>query len=251
MVELLIHKKLRLLHKDADKNLKIKSLSESPFGFAAHVNSIIVAGPEFAECSKTYPIFFAKGEEGITRPLALLGLENEKNLFVNEEGRWTPYCYIPAFFRRYPFIFQQDENNSLNLCIDEAYGGFNEEEGQALFDEDGTYSEYLIDLLRFMNDYEKSIHITEQFANQLDEAGLLDPVELNVTNPDNPDDSHKIGGLFQVNVERLQKMDDLQVIEEYRQGSLLWIHHHLNSLSNIQHLSNRFNNRKKETMVSE
>jgi len=255
MTDLLIHKKLRLLHKDDDKDLKIKPVTESPFGYAAHVNSIIISGPEFAESSKTYPIFFTKAvadrsadgssSEEILQPLAIMGLENNTNLYVNDEGYWKPYCYIPAFFRRYPFIFQKDENNSLNLCIDEAYEGLNYEEGQALFDEDGNNSEYLNNLLAFLNDYEKSIHATEQFTKQLDDWELLDPVEFNITPPDTSEMPIKVGGLFQVNVKRFQQLEESKVVELHRQGLLSWINYHLNSLTNIQYLSQLFNNRKK------
>ena len=39
-------------------------------------------------------------------------------LFVNEAGKWLGK-YVPAFLRRYPFVFSSnDEGKNFTLCID-------------------------------------------------------------------------------------------------------------------------------------
>lgn len=241
MTQLLIHKKLRLLHQEEDRDLKLKAMPELGYRYASHVNSIVLAGPEFGEAAKSYPIFFVKGKEGLTRPIALLGLNNDSNMFVDQNGQWDPYSYIPAFFRRYPFVFQENDKGVLSLCVDGEYEGLNREEGQPLFQEDGSYSDFLVDLLRFMNDYEKSMKNTEHFCERLEEWELLEPVELNLTFPTDSDQPNKIEGLQQINHERFQQLEDDKVLALFRQGSLQWLQLHLNSLSNVQLICNRLN----------
>jgi hypothetical protein len=44
------------------------------------------------------------GDAGKTfLPMAVLGLENQQNLFVTENGSWEAAVYLPAYIRRYPF----------------------------------------------------------------------------------------------------------------------------------------------------
>jgi hypothetical protein len=37
-------------------------------------------------------------------PVVLLGMRDKENLYVNESNQWEAK-YIPAFIRRYPFVF--------------------------------------------------------------------------------------------------------------------------------------------------
>ena len=47
------------------------------------------------------PIVFSQGDDAV--PLALMGLNEGVNVFVDEEGQLRdPYIYVPAYVRRYP-----------------------------------------------------------------------------------------------------------------------------------------------------
>jgi len=50
--------------------------------------------------------------------VAVLGLEPDRNLFVDDSGRWLGR-YIPAWYRCYPFVTVQSEDNQFILCVDE------------------------------------------------------------------------------------------------------------------------------------
>ncbi len=50
-------------------------------------------------------------------PLALLGLRNTENLFVDNEGKWKEGIYIPAFFRRYPFVLADDQGEEGSYAV--------------------------------------------------------------------------------------------------------------------------------------
>ena len=87
--------------------------------------------------------------------------------------------YIPAFVRRYPFVFAKDKDNSrLTLCIDEQYGGWNQEgHGKPLFDPEGDGTEFLDSMFRFVTDYQRQFDATLAFCRKLEELDLLEPMK--------------------------------------------------------------------------
>ena len=74
MANLLFYDKPVALNKVEHKDTRIK-LSSGDFSFAADTNSVILAGVEFTEAAKEYPIVFAEAG-GKVVPIALLGLRN-------------------------------------------------------------------------------------------------------------------------------------------------------------------------------
>ena len=76
MADLLFYENPVALNKVTHKDTKIKPLAND-FGFARNTNSVILAGVEFSEAAKEYPIVFAQAGESIV-PVALLGLRNEE-----------------------------------------------------------------------------------------------------------------------------------------------------------------------------
>src|SRR3990167_5612436 len=68
--------------------------------------------------ARHHPIIFASGDNPV--PLALMGLNEGVNVFVDDEGKVTQPIYIPAYVRRYPFLLAKLNPNSeeLSLCFD-------------------------------------------------------------------------------------------------------------------------------------
>ena len=59
---------------------------------------------EFSVACRDLPIAFVSGDGGGTYvPMAVLGLENQQNLFVAKDNSWDDGVYLPAYVRRYPF----------------------------------------------------------------------------------------------------------------------------------------------------
>ena len=131
MADLLFYQKPIPLNKNEHRAKKIKSQPNN-FEFASKTNSVILAGVEFSEAAKEYPIVFAMS--GVCAlPVALLVLLNNYNLFIIDDVSWDAK-YIPAFVRRYPFVLADTgESGQRVVCIDEDYAGFNDSEG----DEEG------------------------------------------------------------------------------------------------------------------
>jgi len=151
------------------------------YAFAAAVNSVPLTAVEFAEAAAEYPIVFA-GTEGSVFPAVILGLREDENLCVGPDGAWRGR-YVPAFIRRYPFIFGQDEaGETLTLHIDESFAGCNQaNRGERLFDADGAQTQYLGSVLGFLQDYQGQVLRTQAFCRQLQELQLLQPMQAQFT----------------------------------------------------------------------
>lgn len=88
--------------------------AETDFKVAADTNAVPVMVGEFAEAMRFYPIVFA-GEPA--HPVAVLGLKT-RNMFVDAKGEWAQGHYIPAYVRRYPFVFFDTGDQGFALGID-------------------------------------------------------------------------------------------------------------------------------------
>ncbi|MEJ2653892.1 MAG: SapC family protein [Acidihalobacter sp.] len=224
------HRDLRLLH------------GEARYGFARQTNSVPLVGSEFAASAGHYPIVFAGVEAGALMPVALLGMRDRENLFVDEAGRWQA-DYVPAFVRRYPFVLAEQEADSegderFNVCFDEVFDGLGEgEEGVRLFEDDGEPAEFLRGAMDFLRDYQAQAEATRAFMEQLKELDLLVERHLEVQRPGG--ERLNLNGFHVVDDARLQALDDAQVLSLFRSGALAWIEAHRLSLARVSDLSAR------------
>src|SRR5689334_13677227 len=117
-------------------NMKVRTILR--MAQVAQTHAIPVTVDEFTLVQRHYPIVFSVGDTPI--PIALMGLNEGVNVFLDEDGRpRDTNIYIPAYIRRYPFLLARlrPDSDELSLCFDptaNAVGDF--EEGQALFEGD-------------------------------------------------------------------------------------------------------------------
>ena len=121
-----MYKNIKLVSKE-DKNLKVDAIKS--FRYAKELTQSIITVDEFFRASKSAPIVFAKDEASEYFATAILGLEKDKNSFVNGKGEWKKGEYIPAYARRYPFIFVQDKD-TFALAYDANCKEVNEKKGK-------------------------------------------------------------------------------------------------------------------------
>ncbi len=223
------------LNSERHRNLKIAP-SKDGFSFATKTNSVPLMGVEFMEAAKEYPVVFAS-TGGSFVPVALVGLRNEENLFVDAEGKWDAR-YVPAFARRYPFVLAQGgPEGSLTVCIDETFPGFNADTGEALFEINGEQSARLKEIVAFLNDFHGQAQRTEQFVQRLQQQGLL--VELTARARMSDGREMTMAGLFAIDEAKLLQLDDAVALEMFRSGEMALAYSHLVSLSNVQRLVDR------------
>ena len=232
MVQEGIYKNPVMLNQVAHKSVKIGRVDN--FNFARDLNSVLITGQEFLEASKHYPIVFVSGKGEDIVPLAILGLRQKGNLFIDDDGKWKESAYIPAFFRRYPFILAESDTSGENFAVsvDASYEGFDKEEGMALFDDEGNPTNELNQIMEFLKQYQMQNMITQEFIKKLVSYNLLKDFAADVTLPA----GEKLGfrGLKMVNEKALLELDDDKALDLFRRGFLAWIYGHLFSLGNFR-----------------
>src|SRR5262245_48719862 len=150
------------------------------YGFTRKLNSVPLMVGEFPEAEPEYAIVFA-GEGDTVLPTVILGAAAE-NLYLGRDDGWQAK-YIPAFLRRYPFIFSTSEGGkTVTLCVDEVYPGVNfQGRGQPLFTPEGKPSEYTDKVLQFLQTYRNQFELTQAFCKTLREHNLLEPMQAEFT----------------------------------------------------------------------
>ncbi|MEP6906951.1 MAG: SapC family protein, partial [Pseudoxanthomonas sp.] len=169
------------------------------------------------------------------------GLRSRENLFVDDEGRWSG-TYVPAFVRRYPFVLAELPGQNVGVCIDEAFTGLNEREGEALFDAQGSNTPFLQNAMDFLQQYQREYVRTEAFCRRLQDAGLLREMNAKADLVDGR--SFTVGSLLVVDEPKLMALPDATVLSLFRTGEIHLISMHLMSLSNMQGLVERVAARK-------
>ncbi len=151
--------------------------------FCRNLNAMAISFSEFIVASRDYPIVFSTSDNGKTySPLAVLGLGNEQNLFVNIDGEWTADTYLPAFVRRYPFCISkvyvdgQPQTDKV-VCIDKAYI---DEAGIALFDQAGKPAPQWIEREKLLSEYEADLDLTAQMCAIFTKLDLFSPFTMQV-----------------------------------------------------------------------
>ncbi|HEX7732755.1 MAG TPA: SapC family protein [Rhodanobacter sp.] len=248
MAEVIFYERPVPLNRTAHKDLRLKPIPNMKFALDAH--SVPLTGVEFGLAARDLPIVFAGNDIGDAGPVALLGLRQNENLFVDANGQWAPNVYIPAFVRRYPFVLAEkpagQEGDDFAVFLDEGYEGFNTTEGDRLFNEDGSDTDMLARAVGFLGEFQQHVARTRWFMDQLRKHELLEPrnVSMRKGAPDSPD-GHVINlnGLFVVNEEKLRQLDEKTAQEFLREGVLGWIYAHLISMNNLDRLGQRLGER--------
>ncbi|MDX6805812.1 SapC family protein [Terrihabitans rhizophilus] len=201
------------------------------YSFASSINSVPLMTAEFNVAMPEFAIVFA-GQGDQVVPVAMLGVRDQENLYVSRSGGWTAR-YIPAFLRRYPFVFAStDAGDNFTLCIDEDFSGANTEgRGERLFDSTGERTQYLQGVLGFLQAYQQQFLRTQAFTRRLVEFDLLEPMQAQFTLPGGQ--RMTLTGFQAISAERLKALSGERLEQLARADELDLIYAHLHSLRNF------------------
>jgi hypothetical protein len=232
----LFYHQLEPLSSSAHGNLKTRPSDTAPFLAKAH--AVPLTSDEFIVAQRFYPIVFSVGDSPV--PLALMGLNEDVNVFVDEEGRLTRETYVPAYVRRYPFMLArlQPDAEELSLCFDpssDVVGDY--ADGSPLF-EDGKPTQTTNDILKFCEEFELSAQRTNAFMQELAGLDLLIDGEVSIQ-PSDTDAPFVYRGFKMVAEEKLRDLrgDTLRKINQ--NGILPLVVAHLFSLQLIRDIFGR------------
>ncbi len=203
---------------------------------AQHVVPLTVE--EFAEAQRHYPIIFSMGDDPI--PLALMGLNDGVNVFVEADGGLAEAVYVPAYVRRYPFMLARisPESADLSLCFDattDLVGDF--AEGTLLFDGEAP-SEACRSALQFCEKFEIAGQKTGAFMAEVAKHGLLMDGELTVQ-PGDGRQPFVYRGFQMIDEAKFRELDAEVLREWNRNGALTLVVAHLFSLNLMSRIFDR------------
>ncbi|MFG6415384.1 SapC family protein [Roseateles sp. DC23W] len=230
------------LDREVHKNLKLDT-AQTVVGRVADQNSVFLAAVEFGDACKEYPIVFvragtpdAAGKQAVA-PLAVLGLKPGSNLFVDGD-KWTGN-YVPAYVRRYPFAMARidDAANSLAVCYDHKWTGFNESTGEPLF-KDGEPTEFLLNARAFLENFEQETERTRLICNLLVDMDLLQDMRFEAGLPSG--EKLDVEGFLALDEKKYSELPDDKVLELHRNGLIALLEMHRLSLSNMNRLAARY-----------
>ena len=218
------------------RNMKLQ-VPVTDWRLASSLNSLFVAAVEFGDVCREFPIVFVRagkepdGTDAIA-PIAVLGLTANENLYVSGE-RWRAQ-YMPALLRMYPFCMSRISEEQFAICVDSAFPGFNDKEGQALFEADGKPAALLSEMQKQLETLEQEIQRTRMVGKRLQELGLLREMRFDTQLADGS--KHTVDGFLTIDDEKATALTDNVVAELHRNGMLGLMHLHWVSMGNMRRL---------------
>ncbi len=221
------------------EHAKFKARPMENATFLCGQHAIPLTIDEFAQAQRYYPIIFSAGDNPV--PLALMGLNEGVNTFVDDQGKLISETYVPAYVRRYPFLLARlrEDAEELSLCFDPSSGAIGAfEEGDALFTPEGKPTEATQGILQFCEQFEQAGQRTSAFMKELSDAKLLMDGEVSIQ-PEGAEQPFIYRGFQMVNEEKLQDLKGDQLRRMMKSGLLPLVHAHLFSLGVMREIFGR------------
>jgi len=190
--------------------------SEQPFDFAKNERAIPLTMVEISSAQRHYPIVFSDLKNPV--PLAVVGLAGGGNLYVNEQGRWDPECYVPSYLRCYPFALAAQDNGSRTLVVDRRASTITENPRYPFF-VDNKPSPEINAVMQFVGEYEEERKRTAEFTQLLVQHDLLAQLQANY-NVEGSLEQQVLATYVGINLQKLTDLDPAVLVELHQAGWL-------------------------------
>jgi len=227
-----------LLNNVAHKDLRVVLRPGAEFG--DEVGMVPAFPTEYAELQREYPLFLRKDpESGEYHSVALLGFENNENLFL-EDGRWTS-AYLPGIVAKGPFLigFQEQDIDGqrvqapvIHVDLDHPRVSFSE--GEPVFLPQGGNSPYLEHVITVLRGIRDGAEGGKALFAAFEAAGLIQPLRIDVKFDDN--NAVNLVGLHGIDREKLAALDAETLHGLHRSGYLEGAYLLLSSQHNMRRL---------------
>ena len=236
--QVLLYNKPEPLSLDLHRGLGMNR-TENPFAFAAGVHMMPLTVTEFANAALSFPIIFV-GEE--RQPVAVMGLREGENLFFFPTGDREDDTYVPAYMRRYPFVFANDDTQQrMILCIDRSAPNLTVGGEIPLFDGDQPTA-FVTNAMEFCREFEVERQRTEEFVKLLTDLDLFEVKQATYT-PRLPGgqsgETQQVAEYYGVSEAKLSALPDEKIVELQKNGALAQIYAHLVSLLGWENIVQR------------
>jgi len=241
----------QLLNNIDHKDLKIKTERSADLG--DNLWYAVTFPEEFRNLQRYYPIFFIKNpNDGEFEAVAMFGVEDGENLFLDENG-WKA-SYIPLNIMRQPFLigFQEQEKNGQKVrepvvTVDMDSPRVSQEEGEQVFLKHGGSSEYLEQVNSILKMLYQGLSGSKSFYKTLTELDLIESFVLDVQLDDGSE--HRMAGFYTINEDVLRELDGKQLEMLNREGYLEPIYMVIASMSKLPDLLEIKNEQRRAAMA--
>ncbi len=220
---------------DSTRHARAGIAAMKDLSFAKGTNSIAINAVEFFEAAKHYPIVFMQGE--VPLPGVIVGLEKQ-NYFIDRKGQWKDGAYIPAYVRKYPFLFlDMPQEKQLVLCVDEGAPQYRmnaSKDAPALFDGQKP-SPFSSNALDFCKSYHQHYLFTTKLGEDLKRADVLSPSNSQSTLGNGR--VIELGGFLVVDEVKLMALPEATIIDFHKRGILPLLYAALMSAGNWKRIA--------------
>jgi hypothetical protein len=205
-----------------------------------NLNALPLSYSEFAAACRDYPIAFITSDGGRSFvAMAVLGLENQQNLFASPAGGWDPGVYLPAYVRRYPFCMTRvtvdgKEQQERIACVEKRAVN---DKGELLYDDKGEPLPSWGERLKLLFEYEADLVRSDEMSRALAALGLLEIFTMQAV----PKEGEPLSmtGMYRVAEQKLTALAPEKLGELAQNGILARVYAHLISLNNFGRLLDR------------
>lgn len=225
--KMLLYRQPEMLSREQHAGLGISAIA-APHGHTRDVQAVPVTVTEFVTAAKNFPIVFASVEQPV--PLAILGVVEKSNLFIDEAGNWDSVTYVPAYIRCYPFALAQHGDDQLAMVIDRSAEAINDQPERPFFDGDEV-STYVNQMTEFCARYQQERKRTEAFCQRLVELDLLTAQHVSYT-PLGETEQQTLASYVSIDANKLTDLDAEVIHDLHKTGQLAAIYAQVNSMEN-------------------
>lgn len=234
---MVLYERPELLTREDHGHLGLRNLTQ-PFSFARDVTAVPLMVSEFRNAQRHYPVIFANADNPV--PMAVLGLLDGPNLFVDDNGQWQVPGYVPAYLRCYPFALASAATDRYALVFDRSADMVSDAPDVPFFDGD-ELSQPVQERLELCRAYQTERQRTEVFCDKLKRHALLSQQQAHHT-IDGED--HPIAQYFTVDRDKLTALSPDTIAELLRDGSLAAMVAQIFSLDNFVELAHQHHRRR-------
>lgn len=187
--------------------------------FGDNINQVLIFPSEFEEVQREYAIFFTPGADGAMQAVALLGLDRDENLYLDERG-WNAR-YVPAVQQRGPFsigLNRDDADAAPMVHIDLDHPRVRRDEGYPLFLPHGGNAPYLEHVSGVLRTIYAGLELTAPMFAAFEAAGLIEPVSVEIQLSET--ESYSLPDYSTISAERLRALDGAALAALNAQGFL-------------------------------
>jgi len=209
---------MRFVPVSREQHAAKRLLPLSSYGHAAAMAATEVTFSEVPVVAAQYPLFFIRHGADV-KLIALMGLAQGENLFVDSSGRWAG-LYVPATIRAYPFMFGKgaEAGADIALLIDEESELLSDVEGEPLFGIEGEPPNGPVaNAIQLLTQLGVEGQRTAALAAEIDKAGLLVERALNITRRGA---AQNVSGILTVDEVALNALPDEKFLALRRSGGL-------------------------------